>query len=808
MTQHVDRAYQEQVFGNANMQLGGLVAPWPEDPTYQVVDRVVSCQREGRRVSFQCATDKGEAATLLIDVCTPSIFHVQLLPAGAPPDRPTPMVVKHDWTETPFDVEDTPESTRVTTAACRLLASKTPFQWGLSDRAGRTIVGEPRSDTNLRGWRRATLLGFARDGEAGITRAGEGFSLAADECVYGVGERFMPVNRRGQRIEVWNFNTWGTSNERAYKNVPFFLSTAGYGVFVNTTCRVHFDFGSGQKTSISAECDVEDDRLDYYLFLGPSLKDIITRYTEVTGRSPVPPKWSFGLWMGGMEHMSRASVESVAMRLREERIPCDVMNLDHHWLRDKMYVDLLWDESRYPDPPGMIANLKSMGFRTVLWIQPWIPKRSEVFGEAAERGIFVRRQNGSIYLYNPTIPYEEANPSGIVDFTNPAAVEWYGERIGQLVKMGVDGFKCDFGEAIPEDGVFHAGTGRQVHNIYAFHYNKTVYEALQRHHRTGGLVWGRSAWSGNQRFPIQWSGDPWANFEHMACTLWAGISYGLSGMPFWSHDIGGYHGTPSPELFLRWAAFGLLSSHSRLHGDTPREPWAFGQDALDTFRELAGLRYRLLPYIYSCAYEAHLTGIPVLRAMVLEFQDDPMTRSLDLQYMLGPSLLVAPVMKPGGDGAAYLPEGTWREFWTGREVSGPTYWRGQVPLNRIPLFQREDSIVPLGPALLRADGAEFDPLTLLVNLKLRASTSVRDDERALEVAVVREGATVSLLVGETDRTLYVEIPGMGRPERVRVGSVELAERPSLAALEAQTTGWLTDQGGTVHVRLDPRRSAR
>jgi alpha-D-xyloside xylohydrolase len=642
---------------------------------------------------------------------------------------------------------------------------------------------------------------MARDGDGAITRTGEGFALQPDECIYGLGERFMPANRRGQRIEAWNFNTWGTSNERAYKNVPFFLSTAGYGVFVNTTCRARFDFGSGQGTSLSAGFEVEDDRLDFYLFFGPNLKDVLDRYTDVTGKAPVPPMWSFGLWMGGMENMSRAWVEGVATRLRAERVPCDVMNPDHHWMRDKMYADLVWDESRYPDPPGMIAKLKAMGFRIVPWIQPWIPKRSEVFAEAAERGVFARRQDGSIYLYNPTIPYEEANPSGIVDFTNPAAVEWYTERIGRLVKMGVDGFKCDFGEAIPEDGVFYTGIGRQIHNIYAFYYNKTVYEALQKHHPTGGVVWGRSAWAGSQRFPIQWSGDPWANFEHMACTLWAGISYGLSGMPFWSHDIGGYHGTPSAELFLRWAAFGLLTSHSRLHGDTPREPWAFGQETLDAFRELVELRYRLLPYILSCAHEAHLTGVPVLRAMVLEFQEDPMTRGLDLQYMFGPSLLVAPIIRPGGHGAAYLPEGSWREFWTGCEVSGPKYWRGQVPLNRIPLFQRQDSIVPLGPVLQRADGAKFDALTLLVNLAHRASMSLRDDGGELVVSVIRKDVGVNISVKGTDRSLNFQIRGVECPRHVRVDSTELAERSSLVALEAQAPGWFRDENGVIHVML-------
>jgi alpha-D-xyloside xylohydrolase len=446
----------------------------------------------------------------------------------------------------------------------------------------------------------------------------------------------------------------------------------------------------------------------------------------------------------------------------------------------------------------------------VLWIQPWIPRQSEVFAEAADRGYFARRHDGSIYLYAPTIPAGEPNPSGIMDFTNPEAAAWYGERIGTLVRMGVDGFKTDFGEAIPEDGVFHAGSGRMVHNIYSFHYNRTVYEAVQRHHPTGGVVWGRSGWAGSQRFPIAWSGDPLANFRHMACTLWGGLSYGLSGIPFWSHDIGGYHGQPGTELYLRWAAFCLLSSHARAHGDTTREPWDFGQEALATFRGLARLRYRLLPYIYSCAQEAHLDGQPVLRAMVLEFQDDPLTHRLDLQYMLGPSLLVAPVMAAGGQGVAYLPAGRWRDFWTGQEVVGPLWWRDRVPLDRIPLFQREDTIVAFGPDLERSDHARFDPLTLRVNLHRRAHALVRDDDETLEVTVTRSGDEVVATIGPTGRRLLLELPGLPRARQVNQSGAGLPGRVAAEALDGEDPGWhwSADRGLLVRLAARPAGTTR
>jgi alpha-D-xyloside xylohydrolase len=791
----------EELFGNPNMQLGGLVAPWPEDHGYQALEAVERVSRAGPRVTVLCRTERGEQTQLLVDVCAPAAFRLQLVGVETEPDRPSEMVVRRDWGFVGFGLEETAEQVRITTDACVLQVTKRPFEWALLDASGRHVVGEHRADTNLRDRPRVPTLGYARDAGGKIYRASDALSLDPDESVYGLGERFIPLNRRGQRIEAWNFNTWGTSTERAYKNVPFFLSTAGYGLFVHSTGRVRFDFGSGERSAISTTFEAEDDRLDVYLFHGPRLGDILDRYTDLTGRAPVPPKWSFGLWMGGMEYVSRLEVEDLASRLRAERIPCDVINLDNQWMRDRRYADLVWNEAAYPDPAGMIAGLKAQGFRVVLWIQPWIPRQSEVFAEAADRGYFARRQDGSIYLYVPTIPAGEPNPSGIVDFTNPEAAAWYGERIGALVRMGVDGFKTDFAEAIPEDGVFHAGPGRRVHNIYSFYYNRTVYEAVQRHHRTGGVVWGRSGWAGSQRFPIAWSGDPLANFRHMACTLWGGLSAGLSGIPFWSHDIGGYHGPPGTELYLRWAAFCLLSSHARAHGDTTREPWAFGQEALATFRGLVRLRYRLLPYIYSCAQEAHLNGWPVLRAMVLEFQDDPLTHRLDLQYMLGPCLLVAPVMAPGGRGAAYLPAGQWRDFWTGQEVIGPLWWHGQVALNRIPLFQREDTIVAFGPDLEGADHTAFDPLTLRVNLHRQAHALVRDVDETLEVTVRRFGDEIAATIGPTGRRLLLELPGVPHPRRVNQNGAELPGRDSLEALGGEDPGWYWRADGGLLVRL-------
>ncbi|HZO26032.1 MAG TPA: TIM-barrel domain-containing protein, partial [Chloroflexota bacterium] len=723
------------------------------------------------------------------------VLRLTLHPSGAPrTPRETPCLVEQDPRAEPYvyangqesglriDVQERDGVISIWIADMLVEITKKPWELVLKNRYGYQILREHRADTNLRGWRRASWLGYRRGLDDKVTGTFEALALAPDEHIYGLGEKFMPFDRRGQKIESWNYNTWGATNERAYKNIPFFVSSRGYGVFLNTTFKTTWDIGSGATSSISTQIETEDDRLDLFFIWGPRIADVLTRYTELTGRPPVPPRWSFGFWQSKCTYSSWDEVWEIVRKARAERVPTDVVHLDPPWLRDRMYADLVWDEARFPDPAGNLARLRAEGIRISLWLQPWIPEESEVFAEGLEQGAFATREDGSVYFYAPTIPGRPPSRCGIVDFSSPTGREWYIQKILGLIEQGVSAFKTDFGEAIPEDAVFANGMrGAEMHNLYPLLYNAVFYEAFERSGRADDLVcWGRSGWAGIQRYPVSWSGDMLCNFPSMTCTLWSGLSFSLSGVAFWSHDIGGFMGETNPELYVRWAQWGLLSSHSRAHGTANREPWSQGEQALTIFREFDELRYQLIPYLYSLAHEAHQTGLPLMRPMVLEFQDDPATHTINSQYLLGPSLLVAPVLEQGlTSRQTYLPRGTWYNFWTdtayegGRWIHLPTQ-----ALEMMPLFVKAGTILPLGPIQqhtgeLAAEHGGPDEITLRVY-----PLSLPNPARA-EGALHEDGGTTTYVY--EDSTLTIE-PEPGAPQ-ARTYKVEVVGRDPKSATQ-------------------------
>jgi len=783
-----------------NFQLGGLLEPPPKEENLQFIQTVISHTRDGNAILLRCRTDRGEEARVRIQVCAPDILRLCLVPAGEPEEKKTLMVMRDRWGEVDFDVEEEPDYIWLKTPACSVRIAKKLWELSVYDKDGNPLCSEHRADTDIRGNLRVKPLGYAREDNGRVGKVYESFHLAPDEHLYGLGEKFMPLDKRGQRIEAWNYNTWGTTNERAYKNIPFFMSTRGYGVFVNSSHRIIFDMGASA-SSISCLIEVDDSRLDLYLIYGPQLKEILSKYIAITGRAPVPPKWSFGLWMSKASYRSREELEGVAEALRSKDIPCDVLHLDPAWMREGMHADLVWDEEAFPRPAEMIANLKAKGFKLCLWLYPWISERSEAYREAVAGGYFATKEDGSIYHFRPTWP-RDAPLCGIVDFSHPGAVHWYQEKLKALIEMGVDAFKTDFGEAIPEDARFYNGmTGREMHNLYPMLYNKAVFEAVEKYSNGRGIVWARSAWAGSQRYPIHWAGDQLCNFLSLACALWGGLSLGLSGVPFWSHDIGGFKGEPSPELYIRWAQFGLLSSHSRCHGTTPREPWEFGEEALCIFRFYAKLRYRLIPYLYSYAHVASRTGLPLMRAMVLEYQDDPNTYHLGLQYLLGRELLVAPIYDKSSERYVYLPGGKWIDYWTKEEYKGPITIRYKAPLDVIPLFVKGDSIIPLGPEMSYVGEREFDPLTLDVYLCEGAEFTLYNDEEAVSFEGRRRGGDITFEISASHRTYIVQFNKTACPRAVKVEGRELQRYETREAFERVQEGWWYDPAGRLLVKV-------
>jgi alpha-D-xyloside xylohydrolase len=789
----------EALHTDPNFQLGGLLEPSLKDEKFQAIQKVTAWMRRGSTVTFRCRTSGDEEAQVILQACAPDLLRLRLIPREEALKSSPLMLVRETFPPVPLSIRETPDRVVVRTSRLHIQVAKDPWELSIRDGRGKVICRENRSDTNLRGAPRVKFLGFARDASGQVERVHEALFLAPDERLYGFGEKFTPMDKRGQRIDCWNFNTWGTTNERAYKNVPFFMSSKGYGVFVHSSRRSLYELGTAG-SSVSTAIEVRDSRLDLFILYGPSLKQVLRRYTDLTGRPPVPPKWSFGLWMSRYGYRTRRELESVGKELRKRDIPCDVLHLDPYWMRENQYADLVWDQQAFPHPAEMIRGLRAKGFRLSLWLQPWIPQTSEVYGEGEAGGYFARRADGSVYLYAPTIPRKPV-PCGIVDFSNPGAVQWYQEKIRRLAEMGVAAFKTDFGEAIPEDAHFHNGlTGRDMHNLYPILYNRTFYEVFEA---LGGdrVVWSRSAFAGSQRYPVHWGGDPFCTFTDLALSLWAGLSMGMSGFPFWSHDIGGFQGRPTPEVYVRWAQCGLLSSHSRSHGTTPREPWEYGDRALQIFRRYAKLRYRLLPYLYTCAHEAAATGTPVMRPMVLEFQNDQLTHRLDLQYMLGPSLLVAPVLDETTKRSVYLPRGTWTDFWSDRTHQGPGVIEYPAPLDVLPLLVRDDSIVPLGPEMSFVGEKQTDPLTLEMYLTARAQCTVKEDDATIHVKAVRLPEVTQIAVAGPERTYLLRLHRTKAPARVMLNNRPLVRRPDKRTCDRNPDGWWRDPQGCVAVKV-------
>ncbi|GAA1444381.1 alpha-xylosidase [Nocardiopsis tropica] len=552
--------------------------------------------------------------------------------------------------------------------------------------------------------------GFVEDADGAHHMLGQ-LSLGIRELVYGMGERFTPFVRNGQTVDIWQADG-GTNSEQAYKNVPFYMTNRNYGVFVAHSGPVSFEVGSESVGRV--QFSVEDHALTYYVVHGADPKEVLDRYTALTGRPALPPQWSFGLWLSTSFTTSydEDTVNRFVDGMADRGVPLSVFHFDCFWMREFHWCDFVWDPEVFPDPVGMLSRLKAKGLRTSVWINPYIAQRSALFEEGSRLGHLVRRPDGTVWQWDMW----QAGMA-LVDFTSPDAREWYAGKLKPLLDMGVDCFKTDFGERVPTDVVWSDGSDPHgMHNYYTQLYNATVFDLLLRERGEGeAVLFARSATAGGQSFPVHWGGDCASTFEAVAESLRGGLSLGLSGFGFWSHDIGGFEGTPDPGLFKRWLAFGLLSSHSRLHGSRSyRVPWEFDEESTDVARAFTRLKCELMPYLFGAAVQAHRRGTPVMRAMVLEFPDDPTCHHLDTQYMLGGDLLVAPVLSPDGSVEYYVPEGVWTHLLTGETVRGPGWRREVHGFDSLPLLVRPDAVLPVGAVDDRPDYDYTDGLTLRV----------------------------------------------------------------------------------------------
>lgn len=488
----------------------------------------------------------------------------------------------------------------------------------------------------------------------------------------------------------------GTNSELSYKNIPFYLSNRGYGVFVANPGAVSFEVASEVVSAVSFA--VPENRLEYYFIGGGTPKAALGNYTALTGRPPLPKPYTFGLWLttSFTTDYDEKTVMSMIDGMEQRKIPLSVFHFDCFWMREFHWCDFVWDSRVFSEPAAMLSRLKERGIHISVWVNPYIGESSALFGQGAKNGYFIKNSDGSVYQSDEWQP-----GMAIVDFTNPDARAWYIEKIRALIKGGVDCIKTDFGERIPCDCVYYDGSDPvRMHNFYSYIYNKAVWEALD-----GGCLFSRSATAGSQKFPCHWGGDCSANYQSMAETLRGGLSLTSSGFGYFSHDISGFEDTAPADIYKRWAAFGLLSTHSRLHGSSSyRVPWLFGDEAVDVLRHFTNLKGRLMPYIYTEAAKTAATGIPLMRHIAIEFPNDPAAPNCDTQYMFGGGLLVAPIFNERGECEFYVPDGgTWYDLQSGEGFEGGRYYKRTYDYYGLPLLVRPKAIVVCG-----SFGRDFD----------------------------------------------------------------------------------------------------
>ncbi len=636
-------------------------------------------------------------------------------------------------------IVETEEDIIFQTGCTKAVVDKRPDSWGI-----RFYDGD--RELTSTGFKN---MAYMKNRENGKCYMVEQLALDVGEYVYGMGERFTPFVKNGQIVEMWN-EDGGTASEIAYKNIPFYMTNKGYGVLVSDPGDVSYEVASEKVERV--QFSLEGERLDYYIINGHTPKGTIKKYTELTGKPSLPPAWSFGLWLTTSfttdydEDTTSGFIDGMA----ERDIPLQVFHFDCFWMEAYEWCNFTWDANTFPDPVAMLKRYHEKGLKICVWINPYIAQKSSLFKEGMEKGFLIRKKNGAVWQ---TDMWQAG--MGVVDFTNPDAAVWYQEKLKILLDMGVDCFKTDFGERIPvKDIAYHDGSDPvRMHNYYTYLYNKAVFDLLERERGKGeAVLFARSAAAGGQKFPVHWGGDCSASYPSMAETLRSGLSLACSGFGFWSHDIGGFESTATADVYKRWCQFGLLSSHSRLHGSSSyRVPWLFDEEACDVLRKFVKLKCSLMPYLYRQAAEAHEEGIPVMRPMFMEFPEDRACETLDRQYMLGDSLLVAPVFKESGEAEYYVPDGKWVNLLSEQVIEGG-HWRKEIfDYYSLPVLVRENSILAVGSCNSRTDYEFCDGVEFWLSVFEdggSGETSVTDlkGRVVMNVKAVREADVIRLYV--------------------------------------------------------------
>lgn len=617
-----------------------------------------------------------------IDFVTPRTVRIRMLTT---PVEPKPaasiMLAKEPGRDGSWKVIETNDKIIYSSDYGTIQINKNPWRIVLKDKAGRilsqTAALSDADSTQVK----YTPFCFVKRGSDNARRINPVFTLTADEMIFGCGESATGLNKAGQKVNLFVTDPQGPETDQMYKPIPFFMSNRGYGMFMHTSAPVTCDFGA---TYIGLnKMFMGDENLDWFVFFGEP-KDILDEYTDLVGKPGMPPLWSFGTWMSRITYFSEKEGYDVAANIRKNKYPCDVIHFDTGWFDVDWQCDYKFSENRFQNPQQMLKDLRSQGFHICLWQLPYFTPKNRYFSELIEKDMYVKNGNGEL-------PYEDV----VLDFSNPETVKWYQDKLAGLLNIGVSAIKVDFGEAAPLNGIYASGkSGWYEHNLYPVRYDMAVSEITKKLHNEN-IMWARAAWAGSQRYPLHWGGDAATTNTGLLGTLRAGLSFGLSGFSFWSHDMGGFVKSTPEDLYCRWIPFGFLTSHTRAHGAPPTEPWLYDSKRVqDVFRKSAEMKYRLMPYVYAQAKECTEKGLPMLRALFVEFPDDPGAWKVDDEYLFGSQILVAPLLESGMTGrTVYLPEGKWIDYQTEKVYEGG--WH-RIEAGSLPIIMlvRDGSVLP------------------------------------------------------------------------------------------------------------------
>ena len=605
----------------------------------------------------------------------------------------------------------------------------------------------------------------------------EQLSIDVDEYIYGFGEKFTPFIKNGQTVDIWN-SDGGTSSDQSYKCIPFYISSSGYGVFVNSTGHVSFEAGSDTVSRVSFT--VPGEELEYFVTGGQDPAEVLSNYTNLTGKPALPPAYTFGLWLSTSftTEYNEETVLSFIDKMKENNIPLQVFHFDCFWMKEYEWTNFEWNSECFPEPEKMLKKIKDRGISVSAWINPYISQRSSLFDEGMSEGYFIKNTDGSVFQCDMWQP-----GMAIVDFTNPYACRWFAGKIKKLCSQGVNCIKTDFGERIPVRVKYYNGMNPiKMHNYYTYLYNKTVFEALEKFYgKNNACLFSRSATAGCQQFPVHWGGDCSASYSSMAETIRGGLSLCCSGFGFFSHDIGGFEDTATPDIYKRWCAFGLFSSHSRLHGNSSyRVPWLFDSESVDVLRFFTELKGKLMPYIYTQAVKTSETGVPMMRAMFINYSSDPVCLTLDKQYMFGDSLLCAPIFNDRSEAKFYLPEGSWTDIITNETFCGGRYYTKKCTYMEMPVLAKENSLIAYGDfeenfEYNYADNAEIVWYSPVENTPAETEIADKNGNTVLKIRLTKQGNNIKAdISSEGNFNIRLRISGTDFSRTINgTGSLEL-----------------------------------